>query len=517
MERIIVGIVSKLRFAANALIPINRLPPEILCEVFFHFRPVIKRGSEQPQSGSRPFEDLLAITHTCHLWRITAIGAADLWSQLIARDPRKNMDDMIRLFINRSGDLPLDADLGYGSEVVTPYTDRLRTLTCRGDAICHLGSRAAPSLETLYIHSRDYFYFESPPLPTLFNRDSPSLRELVVSGRNPLTNNRFRNLSCFRLQLTPGNAGPTFWTPLLATLRDCPQLEELFLRFSAIHDYPLLAQDTPTPATLHTLRKLHLHGIPSSLTRWFMNSVNFAPNGIAMQFTNIVPEFDWLFPPALPLELSPHAVTSLEIVYGSSREFIMQGTNPGMQIRVAVASGLDAIHGEIFSHLARQTNPQSPLRELWIHIEREEEYRFTSLSQFQQLKKLVVRVTTNRNHICRLLRMLDIKGCPPCPLLSTLDLSGILGVDLLLKVLKARSKVGCRLERLRLGKAHILVEDIVRSRVQDYVDELEIFDVDAEPCGMELPAVCATELGEWWKPWTKRHRFEWPTDSQYPQ
>jgi len=421
------------------------------------------------------------------------------------------MDDMIRLFINRSGDLPLDADLGYRSEVVTPYTDRLRTLTCRGDAIRHLGSRAAPSLETLYIHSRDYFYFESPPLPTIFNRDSPSLRELVVSGRNPLTNNRFRNLSYFRLQLTPG---------LRSLQRYGIVLSSKSFSYASAPSMIILCSprcDTPTSATLHTLRKLHLHGIPSSLTRWFMNSVNFAPNGIAMQFTNIVPEFDWLFPPALPLELSPHAVTPLEIVYGSSREFIMQGTNPGMQIRVAVASGLDAIHGEIFSHLARQTNPQSPLRELWIHIEREEEYKFTSLSQFQQLKKLVVRVTTNRNHICRLLRMLDIEGCPPCPLLSTLDLSGILGVDLLLKVLKARSKVGCRLERLRLGKAHILVEDIVRSRVQDYVDELEIFDVDAEPCGMELPAVCATELGEWWKPWTKRHRFEWPTDSQYPQ
>jgi hypothetical protein len=54
----------------------------------------------------------------------------------------------------------------------------------------------------------------------------------------------------------------------------------------------------------------------------------------------------------------------------------------------------------------------------------------------------------------RLLQMLDVGEHVPCPHLSTLDLSGSVNIKHLLKVLKARSKAGCRLGRLRLGKTH---------------------------------------------------------------
>jgi len=76
-------------------------------------------------------------------------------------------------------------------------------------------------------------------------------------------------------------------------------------------------------------------------------------------------------------------------------------------------------------------------------------------------------------------------------------------MSFLLKVLRARSEAGCRLERLRLGKAHVFTEDTAMVQVQDYVDELKLFGADVEPCGMELPAVCMTALGEWWESWTK--------------
>lgn len=509
MERAMAGIVSRFRSAANALTPINQLPPEILCEVFFHLRPAIRRGSKQSRPARAPFEDLLAVTHTCQRWRVTAIAAAELWSQLIARDPRKNFDDMTRLFISRSGELPLDADLGYRLAVVAPHAHRLRTLSCRGcliDDFSNLSNRPVPLLETLHILPHDYFDSENPPLPTLFNRDSPSLRELAVNGYNPFPNNCFSGLSSFHLRLSSGDVGLTFWTPLLATLRDSPQLEELFLHVGAVFNYTTSAQDIPAPAILHALQKLHLRGTPSSMTRRLLNLIDLAPNGIAMQFTNITPELDWMFPPTLPLELSLHAVTSLEIIYVSGRGLIIQGTNPGMRIRIAELSNSDAVYAEIFSRLVARPSLQFSLRELWIHVERKKEYKLPSLSGFPHLEKLAVRVTTNGYPIHRLLRMLDVDantGHVPCPLLSTLDLSGVLGMLFLLKVLGARSKAGCRLERLRLGKAHVVMGGIVMIQLQDYVNELELFDADVEPCGMELPAVCMTELGEWWEPWTK--------------
>ena len=399
----------------------------------------------------------------------------------------------------------MDADLGHRLEVVVPHANRLRTLSCRGctvDDFSHFSNRPVPLLETFHILPHDYLYIIYPSLPTLFNRDSPSLRELVVNGYDPFPNNHFKNLSSFNLQLSSGEVGPTFWTSLLAMLRDSPRLEELFLRFSLIYDYPPFSEDVPTPATLHALRKLHLRSIPSSLTCRFLNSVDLAPNGIAMQFTDIVPKFDWMFPPTLPPELSLHAVTSLEIVCVSTSGFIIQGTNPGVQIRVVKPADSDAAHADIFSQLVGPSS-RLPLRELWIHIKRKTKYKLPPLSEFPNLEKLVVRVTTNGNPISRLLQMLNVDGHVPCPLLSTLDLSGLVNMEYLSRVLEALSKAGCRLGKLRLGKSKdLLMEDVLKLGIRDYVEEFEFSDEDGESRGMEFPAVCMTELGEWWEPWT---------------
>jgi len=153
-------------------------------------------------------------------------------------------------------------------------------------------------------------------------------------------------------------------------LRDSPQLEELFLCVGGASRYAPSTQDIPAPVALHALQKMHLCGTSSFMTRRFLNLIDLAPNGVAMQFTNIGPELDWVFPPTLPLELSLHAVTSLEIIYVSCCGIIIQGTNPGMRIRIAEASNSDTTYVEILSHLATPTTPQLLLRELWIHVER---------------------------------------------------------------------------------------------------------------------------------------------------
>lgn len=126
--------------------------------------------------------------HTCQHWRVTAIAAADLWSQLIARDPCKNFDDMTRLFISRSGELPMDADLGYRLEVVALHAKRLHTLSCRGctiDNFSYLSDHPVPLLETFHTLPHDHFDSECSPLPTLFNRDSPSLRSSLSTATIP--------------------------------------------------------------------------------------------------------------------------------------------------------------------------------------------------------------------------------------------------------------------------------------------------------------------------------------------
>jgi len=477
--------------------------------VFFHLRPVIRVGSKQPWQKRQPFEDLLAITHTCQHWRASAIAAMDLWSQLITRSPCGNFDGVVQLFIGRSGELPLDADVGYSLAVVVPHTDRLRTLSCKGCTINdspHVSNHPAPLLETLHILSHSFEY-ESPPLPTLFNRDSPSLRELAINGYKPWPNNHFRGLSSFHLQLSSEGDALDLLVPLLAMLRDSPRLEELFLWPGSARDSPLSAQGIRTRATLRALQRLHICYTPATLIHQFLGSIDLAPNGIAIQFTNAALEPDLMFPTTLPSEMSLQAATSLEIIYASGEGLIIQGTNPGMRIRVAGSSDFDGNQAEIFSRLVRRASPRFPLKELWIHVEREEEYKLPPLPQFSHLEKLIVRSTAGGDPVRQLLRMLDTDGDVPCPLLSTLYLLGLPGTGNLLRILKARSDAGCRLERLGLRGVHVPVE--CATMLRGYVGELELFDDDGEPCGMELPAVCMEDEGEWWKPWTE-HRVAWP-------
>jgi hypothetical protein len=84
-----------------------------------------------------------------------------------------------------------------------------------------------------------------------------------------------------------------------------------------------------------------------------------------------------------------------------------------------------------------------------------------------------------------------------------LDLSGLVNTKYLLTVLRAQSRAGRRLGKLRSGMAYLIVEEVLKLGIQDYVGELEFFDKDGESCGMELPAVCTVKLGKWWEPWTR--------------
>ena len=395
--------------------------------------------------------------------------------------------------------------------VIAPHVSRLRTLVCTGYTpkdFRGIRSHPAPLLKTLHIfpdNMRDILYQDGYPrrrlLPPLFNDNFPSLRELVVNGYNPFPNNRFSDLSSLHLLLPSVDDRNRFWTPLFALLQGSPRLEELFLSLEA--SFPAIPDSIPASAALHSLQRLHIRSFTSNLARQFLNLVDLPLDGISMQFTNIVQGFDWMFPPTLPLELSFHSVTSLEIVYSPDDGFTIQGTNHGMTIRVSEASGSKAMHTEIFPRLVSRMDWQFPLRELWIHAGRQVFFTPPPLSKFTLLEKLFVRAPVGGDW---LFQMLDVEsGTVPCPLLSWLDLSEMrpLRVEFMVEVLRARSEAGCRLQKLRLENAPRLVKDVGQSRVRYYVNELEFFDENSGPCGMELPADCETGLGEWWEPWSE--------------
>ncbi|KAF9783010.1 hypothetical protein BJ322DRAFT_188059 [Thelephora terrestris] len=342
--------------------PVNQLPPEILREVFVHLRPVvIRKGSEQPQSTRSPLADLLAVTHTCQHWRRISIAAPQLWSHLIVRGSTKNSGDLTQLFIHRSGesDLSLDADLKHGLAAVVPYVNRLRALRCAGSSIqdfSELCNRPAPLLEILHILPHTDLASRGA-LPALFNDDFRSLRELYVNDFNPFPNNHFQGLSSLRLQLSPTGINVTFWNPFFETLRNSRRLEELFLSLGFCSNHFPSVQDIPTLVALRDLQRLHIRGFASNLASQFLNSVDLPPNRIAMQFTNIIPQFDWMRPPTLPLDLSFHAATSLEIIYFYPSGLTVQGTSHNMQIRLFEHADSTSMHTEIFLSFLRRGGP----------------------------------------------------------------------------------------------------------------------------------------------------------------
>ena len=79
----------------NGLLTVNRLPPELLAEIFLHWTNATKRLSH---SSHRWME----ITHVCHLWREVALSSPRIWSGLTV-----GSFDRTREMLARSKDAPL--------------------------------------------------------------------------------------------------------------------------------------------------------------------------------------------------------------------------------------------------------------------------------------------------------------------------------------------------------------------------------------------------------------------------
>ncbi|KAI0656852.1 hypothetical protein C8Q70DRAFT_319300, partial [Cubamyces menziesii] len=100
----------------NSLLPIDRLPPEILLIIFGHVMRSDKIHREHLQQGrrienrrlriTRPLSALIGLTHVCKRWRDVALSAPALWTN-IGGCGRRELD----AFVARSRSLPLFAHI----------------------------------------------------------------------------------------------------------------------------------------------------------------------------------------------------------------------------------------------------------------------------------------------------------------------------------------------------------------------------------------------------------------------
>ncbi|KII95015.1 hypothetical protein PLICRDRAFT_199393 [Plicaturopsis crispa FD-325 SS-3] len=179
VERLEASILS-LKSSYNALAPISKLSPEVLCEIFSWYRCI-------------PEEDFpVKVTHVCRHWRATALAHARLWNCL----PAENIDWTRELLVRSKG-VPLvvdySADDGYAqtsAELVLSHVSRVANLRVTGSwryvsALLRGVSGPAPLLECLHL---DCGYLpnaggDCPPLPESFcSVMTPKLRRLFLSS-----------------------------------------------------------------------------------------------------------------------------------------------------------------------------------------------------------------------------------------------------------------------------------------------------------------------------------------------
>ncbi|VDC07163.1 unnamed protein product [Peniophora sp. CBMAI 1063] len=287
----LMGLSLEYKRRANTLLPIARLPREILSNIFSlvakldppHLRvhpyetdwsDLLPAGTDdillEVQGKLHPHEPTLGwivLSHVSSAWRSLCLASPTLWSKNVGLLPKA-----VATFLARSGeDVPLDIcvrrprDDATGIHVihscifdVVPDL-RIQTIDCDScmgrdvqkisDAIC---ARHLPMLKKLKLEFASTMDFSLPgPLPML---NAPSLDKLVMSGVNlPFTAPNLTSISLGFMDRIDGFSG----VELLHILASCPRLRSAEFLDLRLNDPDRIAS-TSLQATLPHLENLTL-------------------------------------------------------------------------------------------------------------------------------------------------------------------------------------------------------------------------------------------------------------------
>ncbi|KIY47702.1 hypothetical protein FISHEDRAFT_59435 [Fistulina hepatica ATCC 64428] len=225
-----------LRRHRNKLVPLLRLPPELLARIISHLQVYYYPSLRPHTTGRNPYAWLLA-THTCYVMRQAALAYGPLWATL---DFHLAQPEAARTFLARSSQAPLTIyynprgvtlsadDVSFFADLEQSHADRIHALhvVCCGalpERFWSLVQYAAPSLKEFSVET-----CQAPddgPRPVLFANNTPSLRKLVLRDVLPLSNH-IVGLTHLVLRGQPYTSRYTL-EELLDILEGCPDLEEL--------------------------------------------------------------------------------------------------------------------------------------------------------------------------------------------------------------------------------------------------------------------------------------------------
>ncbi|KAJ8481828.1 hypothetical protein ONZ51_g5748 [Trametes cubensis] len=170
-----------IRALLNAGVLINRLPIELLAEIFMQLR-------DESWDNPRWFN----VLRVCRHWFYVAATAARLWRRLLVKDST----NLLRTGLARSKHVPVDVEIAPRGmytlfpdvlSIITPHAERLRLLKLGNIPASHM-AQLITFLNTSSMTALQYFQAQLPVATSegivLREANFPRLRKLLVSNLN---------------------------------------------------------------------------------------------------------------------------------------------------------------------------------------------------------------------------------------------------------------------------------------------------------------------------------------------
>ncbi|KAF8599506.1 hypothetical protein BDV93DRAFT_609228 [Ceratobasidium sp. AG-I] len=302
---------KKLRNGSPKLVPINRLPSELLTSIFSI---AINTGwKDWNIRDNRSFRDveqipLHFIFSVSSYWRYLCLASPVFWTRI--RFYHMRGVNHIALWLERSHPCPLDLfspnEHYYGrdqgpDELIACYSSRFRSLvftTSNGYDVgwkilctaCDQHTETSVRLEVLAInasggvHGNTFKNFSLPPKEQM-DQYLKSVHTLYVMCRlfDDWTSTVFHNLTTLSLKFIKDKFYPTS-EEFLDVLRASPRLCSLEVVGYLIHTPP---DFVATPVTLDRLETLWLETTGNQFTKWLLNVIVPHQNGLNLTLANM--------------------------------------------------------------------------------------------------------------------------------------------------------------------------------------------------------------------------------------
>lgn len=346
------AVLLQLRSRINALSPLDRLPPEVLLNIFELFvhpscnDSVLHLNSDERISTPVRTRQLLTITHVCRRWREVSLNTATLWTRADDFKPAQ-----LDAFLERSRDAAISLHLqaeraGTLTRFLAKCGHRLKHLdiTLHTDSLSRvptLQAFRAPNLQSLTLVSQEDLDVDpGDPEPVLFCDRVSSLRALAVDPAYIcIPSNEFPHLTHLYLaKVSSRFLSRDVLSILLQLLSNTPALQYLHIEGLSRKASSTVAART---ASLRSLRGLTCGTSDLQSALCLLNIIDI-PADVAIRLDRLecfAPDHVSLAQP-LPCQALLASFTRLEVATeGEELHLVADGARSGLWMQVQCVGG----------------------------------------------------------------------------------------------------------------------------------------------------------------------------------